>query len=533
MELLKKNIHMDYRKCGTIVQMTLEDDRNIPDKNPDVSEILMEKGNVKLEEIKVTNDHVTLRGKFLFQVLYATDEWDNRLSKVMGSIPFEEQVYLEGVVREDTVCAKPVIEDLTVGIINSRKINVQTLVTWTVCVTKLTDLETPVELRTDAAAGMDFMGRPKDTKPEQIECRKEDMKVTGISISKNDIFRLKEEVELPANMPNIETLIWECVRPESVSFKPMEEKIGVSGELNAFFLFAGENDETPVRSHSAVIPFHGEIECNGCESDMIPVITYELETQDTEVRPDFDGENRIFGLEMVMNLKISLYREDTISVISDLYGINREVETKKQEAVLQTLHMQNEGNYRVGGRLKVQNPSAHILQLLYTEAEARVTDSRMTPQGIEADGVLEVRGVYVTGDDEAPYGVIRGTVPFRETIESGSAEATLFHTLECSTDNVSVSMVDSGEIEVKAQIRIKAVIYRNRQLSVIQDVTVAPQDYKKLEELPGMAILLYEDGDSLWEIGKKYYMPVQKIRELNGIAENREPEPGSRILVVL
>ena len=46
MELLKKNIHMDYRKCSTVTQMTLEDDRNIPDKNPDVSEILMQKGNV-------------------------------------------------------------------------------------------------------------------------------------------------------------------------------------------------------------------------------------------------------------------------------------------------------------------------------------------------------------------------------------------------------------------------------------------------------------------------------------------------------
>ncbi len=534
MELLKKNIHMDYRKCSTVTQMTLEDDRNIPDKNPDVSEILTDKGNVRLEEVKVSGDHVLLRGKLFFQVLYEADDWDHRMSKVSGSIPFEEHVYLEGVTREDSITAKPVIEDLTVGIINSRKINVQSVVTWNVCVTRLQDLEAPVEVRAD---GIGYDGeyelRQKENGEEQIEYRKEDLKVTGIVISKNDIYRIKEELELPANMPNIEELIWESVKPENITFKPMEEKIGVSGELKVFFLYFGENDDVPVRYHSAAIPFHGEVECHGCESDMIPVITYELEVQDTEIRPDLDGESRVFGLEMVMNLKIGLYREDTVSMVTDLYGINREVETKKQEAMLQTLQMQNEGTYKVTGNVRVKNTAAHILQLIYTDAEARITESRAGDNGIEADGLLEVKGIYITGDDETPYGVIRGTIPFRENIDAPHMEPGEVFTLESMIDDISVSMVDSEEIEVKAQVRIKAVIYQNRELSVIQEITIHPQDYQKLEELPGMAVLLFEEGDSLWDIGKKYYLPVKKIREINGIAENREPEAGSRILVVI
>lgn len=533
MELLKKNIHMDYRKCSAVTQMTLEDDRNIPDVNPDVERILMEKGNVKLEEVKVTSDHVTLRGKFLFQVLYEADEWDNRLCKVTGSIPFEEQVYLEGVTREDSIAAKATVEDLTVGMINSRKINVQAVVTWNACVTHLTDLEAPVEVITEAS-GMDGeYGKKKNADQPQIECRKEDMKVTGINISKNDIYRIKEEVELPGNMPNIETLIWESVKPENVVFKPMEEKIGISGELKAFFLYRGENDDVPVRYYSTTIPFHGEIECHGCEGDMIPIISYEPEIQDTEIRPDYDGENRIFGLEVVMNLKIGLYHEDTVSVVTDLYGINRDVETQKKDAVLQTLHMQNEGSYKITGNLRVKNPAAHILQLIHTEAEARITDSRMTENGIEADGVLEVCGIYVTGDDEIPYGTIRGSIPFREQIDVGGMGTGTMYTLDCMTDDVSVTMADSEEIDVRAQVRIKAVIYQNRPVSVLESVTVGPKDYQKLEELPGMAILLFEEGDSLWNIGKKYYLPVKKIRELNGIPENREPEPGSRIMVVM
>lgn len=516
MELIKKNIHMDYQKCGTLTQMTIEDDMNIPDKCPDVSQILLNKGNVKLEEIKASQDHVTLRGKFLFQVLYASDEWDNRLGKVCGSIPFEEQVYLEGVVREDTVCATPVIEDLTVGMINSRKINVQSVITWTVCVNELTDLETPVDVTAQCP----------------IEIRKEEMRVTGIGICKNDVYRIKEEVELPSNMPNVEELIWESVRPENVTFKPMEEKIGVSGELRVFFMYIGENDDMPVRYYGAAIPFHGEIECQGADSAMIPVISYELEGQDTEVRPDFDGEKRIFGMDLVMNLKISMYHEDTVSLITDLYAVDHELKLTMHPVRMQTLLMQNEGSYKIGGRLRAGGPSSHILQLLYTETDARVTDSRITQAGIEADGVLEVRGIYITGDDEMPYGVIHGSIPFRETIDMQKPVSGCSYRLECHCDDSNVSMMDSEEVEVKAAVRIRAVVYETKEIDLIEDATLEPPDYEKLGRLPGMAILLFEPGDTLWSIGKEYCLPVQRLRELNGIPDKKEPAPGSRIMIV-
>lgn len=533
MELLKKNIHMDYRKCSTVTQMTLEDDRNIPDKDPDVSEILLTKGTIKTEEIKVTNDHVTLRGKLFFQVLYQADEWEDRMCKVTGSIPFEEQVYLEGVTREDTISAIPVLEDLTVGMINSRKINVQAVVTWDVCVTKLMDLEVPIEVSTESPGMVSAYENKKEADQPRLECRKEAMKVTGITISKNDIYRIKEEVELPSNMPNVEELIWENISPEGITFKPMDEKIGISGELRLFFLYRGENDEVPVRSYSVVLPFHGEIECHGCESDMIPVITYETDIQDTEVRPDFDGENRVFGVELTINMKIGLYQEDTVSMITDLYGINREIETRKQNMILQTLQMQNEGTYKVTGKLRMNHPSAHILQLMYTNVNARITDSRIVENGIEVDGVLDVCGVAVTGDDKVPYGKINGMIPFRELIDVKGLESGAMYTLTCATDDASVGMVDSEEMDVRAQVRIKAVIYENRPVCILQDITVSPKDYQKLEKLPGMAVLLFEEGDSLWNIGKTFYLPVARIRELNGIAENKEPEPGSRIVVVM
>ena len=73
MELVKKNIHMDRIKGQAATQITLEDDVNISDMKPDAARLVYDKGSVALEEIKVTEDHVSVRGKLQFMILYLTE----------------------------------------------------------------------------------------------------------------------------------------------------------------------------------------------------------------------------------------------------------------------------------------------------------------------------------------------------------------------------------------------------------------------------------------------------------------------------
>ena len=39
------------------------------------------------------------------------------------------------------------------------------------------------------------------------------------------------------------------------------------------------------------------------------------------------------------------------------------------------------------------------------------------------------------------------------------------------------------------------------------------------------------EGDSLWDIGKRYYVPVSQIREINELAGD-EIQPGEKLLIV-
>ena len=70
MELLKRNIHMDCRKCSASMETSLEKDHNISDVRPDAVRIIMDKGNVVIEEVRVREDRAFIKGKLQFQILY-------------------------------------------------------------------------------------------------------------------------------------------------------------------------------------------------------------------------------------------------------------------------------------------------------------------------------------------------------------------------------------------------------------------------------------------------------------------------------
>ena len=248
MELMKRNIHMDRVRAEAVVQFALEDDVNLPENKPDVSTLNLEKGELAIDEIRPGTDCVTVRGRLCYVILYHTSEEGASLVLLEGKLPFEEKMNLQGAVPSDTVTVDGEVEDLTVSAINSRKLNVQSLITLTARVEELYDEEAPVAIHGE----------------EQAQYRQMPVNLAQIAICKNDIYRLKEEVTLPASYPNIYQILWNNISLGDVEFKTLEEKLTVSGDVHLFLLYEGEGEDHPIRSFETAMPFQGELECHGC-----------------------------------------------------------------------------------------------------------------------------------------------------------------------------------------------------------------------------------------------------------------------------
>ena len=223
MELVKKKIHMDRiaNKAGT--QMVLEEDVNISDNRPDASHLIGAKGDIVLEEVRVGEDRVNLKGKLQVHMLYLTDE-DGMCASMNASIPFEEKINMEGVKNGDTVIPSWTIEDLSVGLINSRKLSVQAMISFSLEWEEKMEQEVAVDIYHE----------------EPVEYRKQTYPILQVAVNIKDIFRIKEEMELPSHLPNAFQMVWNSITLNNVEFKALDEKIVLQGEMKAFFLYEGE-----------------------------------------------------------------------------------------------------------------------------------------------------------------------------------------------------------------------------------------------------------------------------------------------------
>ena len=77
-------------KCRAVSQMTLEDDMNLPQDNPDLDKIIFREGTLNLTDTVVTNDHVLVKGQLLVTVLYLSEDEEERLARTTGKLSFED-----------------------------------------------------------------------------------------------------------------------------------------------------------------------------------------------------------------------------------------------------------------------------------------------------------------------------------------------------------------------------------------------------------------------------------------------------------
>ena len=92
-------------------------------------------------------------------------------------------------------------------------------------------------------------------------------------------------------------------------------------------------------------------------------------------------------------------------------------------------------------------------------------------------------------------------------------------------------MIDSDEIEVKAVISLNVLVLQCEKLGIIGKVEEKPLDMQKIRSMPGITVYMVKQGDTLWDIAKKFYTTMEEIISMNSL-ENDQLTLGQPLLLV-
>lgn len=515
MELKKQNLHMEKIFPVTSSQLVLDEDFIIPDSKTDVISILLEKGDVVLEDVRVMEQHITVRGKLFYSVLYKADSSTCSLCSLSGAFPFEENLFMDGIQSLDSIQTDLALEDLSVNIINSRKLNLRCLIDISARKTQIYDEELPTDFQSDSA----------------VESHYETEELLELSVLKKDVCRIREEAELPKNYPNIQNILWSQVFPGDLEIVPEEGQLSVKCDLQVFVLYQGEGDDNPILGYDFSIPYNSKMECTGSNSAMIPFINHTISHCSLEARPDYDGEQRVLGLDMVMDMNIRLYEEKSVTLLADVYGIERDYSCETHPSGLKKLCVSNNSLYKLSGKFAHDGDAPPILQLCHSCGHIQTDEPVVCEEGLKICGALSLQILYVTGRDDAPYYSVNQAIPFCHTIEVPNISQQSEINVQSTLDKLSISLSNEGEIEVRASICFKTFVCENLTCDIISDISESPIRPEIINNLPGAVIYFVKEGDTLWNIGKRYYVPVSSIRQQNDLTGDRI-YPGDRLIIV-
>lgn len=515
MELSKSLIHMNNLKGQIVTQITLDDDFNVPDAKADIDKYITRDAMVHIESAKASEGRVNVRGKMDFKILYEGGNEKKFIHSIENSIPFDEIINGDKIGNHDVVHVKCDIDDLNIGIINTRKISVRAVLTFTISTEEMCDMESVEEIVEDPA--VHYLRR---TEP-----------MLQIVVNKKDTYRIREDIELPSNKPNISEILWSTVTLNNISTKLYPEKVGVSGELVLFLLYEDEEEDTPVQYLESAVPFDGGIDVAGCDEDMIGDIEASISSINVNLKPDYDGEQRMIELEVVLELGMRVYREDELPILCDVYSLKDQLKPSYQEISYSRLIMKNLSKCKINDKLKLNKDSGHVMQLLSAQGTANIEDIYVEQKGIRVEGIVKIKIMYVSSDDKMPFNIADEVVPFSHLIEAEGVTEQSMSFIRPSLEQISAVMSGNNEIEVKCSVVLDALIMENCTSRFITDVESMPFDMERLQNIPSMAGYVVKNGDTLWQIAKKYCTTIDSIMKINEL-KNETIHKGDMLVII-
>lgn len=533
MQLNKIKLHSCTTFASAQSQITLDDDYNVPDYRPDIVKVLKEKGELHFDEAKAAAGAAWLKGRLVFRVLYRSDQENGKISCLKGEIPFQEKLNMDGVQEYDVIQASGEIEDLTIGVIHSRKISVRAVI--------LLKTEEPREKEDELCVGIEA--------DDGCEKRYRNTNILQLLCMKRDQCRQKSEITLPSSKPNVQEILWKSLEIRNLDTKMGQDGVKLSGEVLISVLYQEEEETDRVQWYEMVIPLDCGVECDaGTEADIIYKVKARPASMELEVKPDYDGEERVLVLELVMNLDIRVWKEQEISMLEDVYSLKKEIIPVCTGVTLHHISVKNDSQCRLTEQMELAESQEKILQICSCEGTVHLESTELTEQGVRAEGILVTELLYITTDDQMPIGSAREIYPFEQLIEipqqtvrternkpegpeTLEQKNKLQTELDCRISQLSAVMLDQDHVEIKAVIGLNLLAFEQEQIDNITDTCEEPLDMEQLQKRPGLVGYIAKDGDSLWSIAKENHTTVEDIlRDNHRTDENLRR--GEKILIV-
>ena len=532
---------LSVRECETIdiIHMEVEEDLLVPDTFPDMETILNMDAAAEPAELYTEEGIAEIKGKINLETMYRSAEnYGINISVVTAAVSFGREVKADGDVYLNTKIGK-----VEYRIINERKYKVK--IHLEICVKCEAEKQHMIfegiegenlYLRKETATMADMISRKNRESEINEELLINDEKIRPVKILKSKVTVAENYHQLTKEKLILNQTLW--VRVLYLA------EIASKGNLsNQPMLFQGKID------HTEFITF------GKSEGDVAACTT---STSVKNINVDINRESNGFVISGNLVTEAIFYGEIKSEIVSDFYHEKEEMTCdRRPEKVCESV-MSVTAEQTLRERIRLQDDAGEDLRIIYMDAQAADPEVSVEGASVSVRGKLHLEAVIM---NEGDYTVLAKKICDFSCVRemagvSGAGKPELCSAGQpvCGTDatraehewsktmpqgsgirveldRISVREITGDivgrEINLTAQLQANLNIYNEAEINCISNPCIirsgTPVKYYPI------TVHTVVDGESIWDIGKKYKVAEACIRAYNKPENIRS---GNKIIIV-
>ena len=474
----------------------------LPDYMGDIKKLLMSKGRAVPTGKYVADGAVEVSGIVEYDIVYLDAEGKltaaNATSDFNVSFPIDEATYIDSLEQSRSSALK-------VRVTGPRKIS----------------LRSDVEVYLSVSAEFDsrIEGNVFSDEERNVE------KCTADVVFASSVFALSGEREYAEAAERFEGVSADEVEIVSVS-GVCSVREAVAGEGEVFL--KGENkvsavlllpDRPPVRIRRS-IPFDEVLKSDAIRSGMTVIGEGFISSADVGLGMEADSLNVVFNI--IAEYSVEAMENESASVVTDAYVLDGECKTKYSDTKFLSLEYAGARPFCAEVRCnKSEEKLGELCDVIFVDAEAKLVDVRCEGSSCLINGEMTVSGVgYETNvDGSLTYVPIKIQSKFAEKVNIDCQNIDKMQ-MECSVtvEDCEVSS-DSETLCVRCNSLARISLWSPH---LVRTLVECERVDGEAEVRDGSVVTVYypKEGDTLFDVAKKYKTTVRKIGSDNLLSES-------------
>lgn len=473
----KNNVVINKKVFSTSKNFEVTGDIIVPDIKPDIVSIINANANCYIYKEEITTGKVRFDGNVDTYIVYLADNGENR--SIQTTLNFSESLQDNNIVESLMVKERIFVEMVEAKVLNERKISIKANLKLSTEAFEKVNIEIPSNFETD---------NDTQIQKETLQIKS----IVGINRVKTSI---KEDITVDNNIQIAEILKTD-IEITNIENKISYNKVLAKADSNIKIIFLAEDGR--ISTAESKIPIMSFIDIDKVTEQHICNVEYSIRNM------LFKANSSMHSINCQVDFEVGceVFETRTIDVIQDMYGIRNDIEFTKKDVEVELNASTKEEMVNLNERIQVED----ILNIYDVSMMPKVISINKSGGMFNYECELGM-DIFYEADNRNGMNVKNVKLPFMMKFEENSSNVEFNIVRKTFT-------VREENVDLDLQISAKQPGNNMKNISIIENVVT-----KEAEEENDYKMFMYfvKQGDTIWNISKRFKVCMQDIIKLNAL----------------